>query len=57
MSTLVVWVLLSSGTLRFESPTDTCAAGGQVALLEWLQLHHEYHAASLKWTCEAGAPV
>jgi hypothetical protein len=57
VSTLVVWVLLATGPLHYETAVDSCAAGGQIALAGWLALHPEHRGQHLRWTCDPGVPA
>jgi hypothetical protein len=56
VSTLVVWVLLATGPVRYDTAVDSCTAGGQIALAGWMALHPEHRGQRLRWTCDLGVP-
>ena len=58
MSTLIIWVMISASWVQVaEIPVESCAIGGQIALVEWQQTHPQYAGQTIKLACARGIPA
>ncbi len=58
MSTLVILALVSGAWVEIaQFPVESCGIGGQVALVQWQQLHPEHAGRAIKLSCERGVPA
>jgi len=55
MSTLVILTLVAGAWVEIaQFPVDSCAIGGQIALIQWQQTHPQYDGQPVKLSCDRG---